>query len=489
MCTPSQFIDEWINHEEWWFSSSNFFDAYITLHYEHLLNMDLSNEAPITKIIIYDQLPRHIFRNQYSNHIILYFLQKALVVDIDRNNLPATLWCFSLLPYRHTNDLQEITKVMKLAWKRLETETEKVIIKRFIKATYQRCPMDDQSKLIKYYQSNYKSLAEIKEEFADILDKNAYYLPQNTSANANLNNDKYILSLSGGVDSILCSKLFEDNYQSVVHINYCNRDTSDREEEFVKAFCAHIRKPLYVRRIEEINRPLCMMHNLRDIYESYTRNVRYSTYKTIAGKQNPKVILGHNKDDCLENIFTNIAHENHYENLNGMSEYSSQDGIVFVRPLLNFSKDQIRYIAYKKGYPFLPNSTPLWSQRGQIRSSIVPALETWDNRVVKGLFTLSETMKDLHSILDVFVDIYIKNTSVKLENGVVKYTIIFDNIPKIKMFWKVFLTKLCKNTPSSKSIDNLIFKLNSNISTMKIVLKRNMEVNFNGLFCCIICTP
>ena len=80
---------------------------------------------------------------------------------------------------------------------------------------------------------------------------------------------------------MICSTILSIKYNSIVHINYCNRTTSDREEEFVKAWCDYMRIPLYIRRIEEINRPLCMENNLRDIYEYYTRNVRYSTYKTV----------------------------------------------------------------------------------------------------------------------------------------------------------------------------------------------------------------
>ena len=545
MATPSQFIDEWIKNENWWFVNSQYIDAYITLHYQHLLDIDISNELPITQIIIYDQLPRHVFRNQDCNHIILYFLQKALAINIEedyRDNLSINLWCFSLLPKRHTNNLINILEVMKISWNKLNissNEQDKLIIKKFIKATYQRCPTNDQSKLIQFYPNNenfyptkYMTVKDIKNDFADILDNSVYdniLIDEskfiNIKNNIDNNKDNIILSLSGGVDSMICSTILSIKYNSIVHINYCNRTTSDREEEFVKAWCDYMRLPLYIRRIEEINRPLCMENNLRDIYESYTRNVRYSTYKTVNsfGIQNknrthkyrpissnpikseiikniPRVILGHNKDDCLENIFTNIAHENHYENLNGMTYISIQDEIEFIRPLLNITKDEIRNFAYKMNYPFLPNSTPSWSQRGQIRTNIVPILEKWDSRITGSLFSLSDTIKDLHIILDHFVDSYINKTVTTFLNGIYKYYFTFDHIvdiPKINLFWKVYLTKLCKNaytlhkssaTPSIKSLDNLILKLNNwnNTDSMKITLKVNMEITFTKNKCEII---
>ena len=543
MATPSQFIDEWIKNEDWWFVNSQYIDAYITLHYQHLLDIDISNELPITQIIIYDQLPRHVFRNQDCNHIILYFLQKALAVNIEekyRNNLSINLWCFSLLPKRHTNNLINILEVMKISWDKLNcssNEQDKLIIKKFIKATYQRCPTNDQSKLIQFYPNNenfyptkYMTVKDIKIDFADILDNSVYdniLIDESKFFNIknyiNNNENNIILSLSGGVDSMICSAILSIKYNYIVHINYCNRTTSDREEEFVKAWCDYMRFPLYIRRIEEINRPLCMENNLRDIYESYTRDVRYSTYKTVNSfdiqnknrpislnpikseiiKTIPRVILGHNKDDCLENIFTNIAHENHYENLNGMIEISTQDGIEFIRPLLNISKDEIRNFAYKMNYPFLPNSTPSWSQRGQIRTNIVPVLEKWDPRITESLFSLSDTIKDLHIILNHFVDYYLQKTITTFQNGIYEYHFPLENdnlgiidIPKINLFWKVYLTKLCTTpisqssytTPSIKSLNNLTLKLKNwdNIAIMKIALKKNMEIIFTKTKCEII---
>jgi tRNA(Ile)-lysidine synthetase-like protein len=428
---------------------------------------------------------------------------------------------------------------MKISWDKLNSssnEQDNLIIKKFIKATYQRCPTNDQSRLIQFYPNNenfyptkYMTVKDIKNDFADILDNSVYdniVVDESKFINLknNINNteNNIILSLSGGVDSMICSSMFISKYNSAVHINYCNRTTSDREEEFVKAWCDYMRIPLYIRRIGEINRPLCMENNLRDIYESYTRNVRYSTYRNVNsfGPQNknthkyrpislnpikseiikniPRVVLGHNKDDCLENIFTNIAHENHYENLNGMTELSTQDDIEFIRPLLNISKDEIRNFAYKMKYPFLPNSTPSWSQRGQIRSNIVPVLEKWDSRITSSLFSLSNTMKDLHIILNSFVDSYLKKTITTFQNDIYEYYFLLENnnvgiidIPKINLFWKVYLTKLCNNTPSIKSLNNLTLKLKNwdNISTMKIALKKNMEIRFTKTKCEIVYKP
>jgi tRNA(Ile)-lysidine synthetase-like protein len=509
MKTPTQFIKDWVLNEEWWFSSSDYIDAYITLNYQHLLDIDLTNEDSITKIIIYDQLPRHILRNENSNHIILYYLQKSLCVlkytnDEYINKLSPVLWCFSMLPLRHTYDILIITDVMKKTWSKLnitENEKDKHIIKKFLKATYQRCPTHDQSFMIQYYPNNiptkYLRIDDIKKDFHDIFDLNTYegQVDNKIFRNIKINSNKnIILSLSGGVDSIICSAMLITKYDSVVHINYCNRPTSDREEEFVKAWCDFLRKPLYVRKINEIKRQPCMENDLRELYETYTRKVRYATYKTVNSygnikNNNTQVILGHNKDDCLENIFSNIAHENHYENLKGMNEYSIQDEIEFIRPLLNITKNEIRTFAFKMKYMFLPNSTPIWSQRGQIRQNIVPVLEKWDNRIIEGLFNITNTITDLHEILDSFVTSYINKTIFYQEKNM--YVLHSNIIPELPLFWKTYIMKLCKSIPSNKSMNNLNIKLKNwnKYDDITVIISKNIQINFKQHKCEIIYKP
>jgi len=125
----------------------------------------------------------------------------------------------------------------------------------------------------------------------------------------------------------------------VVMINYTNRASAYDEEAFVTDWVNSMGYPLHVRRIEEINRKPCVETDMRTTYEKYTRRVRFSTYKTIAS--DALVVMGHNKDDCLENILQNIGNCHKYENLSGMDTLVVQDGISFFRPLLDISKEDI----------------------------------------------------------------------------------------------------------------------------------------------------
>lgn len=503
------FLADWFSHPQWWFNASSRDDAYLTEQYEHLLDCLEDDHQPIAKLIILDQLPRHIFRNTASQHIILYYLRKALIfadaLDQDYlTSLSDNEWCFAMLPHRHSMETSRIVNiVMKSAWQRLEHAKDKDVIRRFIKATYERCPVEDQSKMLHFYPVEDGDSVDLQSH-ASVLDDTRGKLENNRikydpSIWRNVKHicqqlldrkTPTILSFSGGVDSMLCSHLIGNEFITVaVHINYCNRENTREEEAFVRFWCQRMRIPLYVRRIEEIKRKSCMENDMRDLYEAYTRNVRYNTYKTVHKYYNtppqnkydsfPRVILGHNKDDCLENIFTNIAQTSHYENLSGMSLLSIQDDIQFIRPLLSQTKLEIyEYVAHHE-IPHLKSSTPNWSMRGQIRSKVTPVINDWDRRYVPGLFNLSSTISDLYKFMEMSVDTYVTHTVTRADG---QYELRYDIPYHSTNFWRIYIQALLKEVISNKSLKHMMEKLESwdGSHVLNIVLKKTVAIQFHN---------
>lgn len=477
----SKMEQEWFANEQWWFNCHPDIDIYLTKKYSYTLDNEY-HDSPLNMILALDQLPHHIFRDEMNSHIITYFLQKAINISLSLtqeylDSLPDEKWCFAMLPMRHSKEYKYILDVMAAAWKRLAKTPNSITIRRFLKATYQRCPTEDQiSRLhvqpphgIHFNMSEHEGLLDHHKEDVTTLSE---------LKDAERSVDPCILSLSGGVDSMVCSVLNASNIVAAVHINYSNRDTADQEENFVRAWCANKCIPLYVRKITEIKRKECMDNELRDTYETYTRNARYGTYKTVAkmlGMPVARVMLGHNKDDCLENIFTNIAHRNHMENLKGMTVLSEQDGIVFYRPLLNCTKKEIKGYATFQGIPHLPNSTPVWSQRGKIRAELVPVIDAWDPRFVSGLMEVSSMMSSMYSLLDkVTEDIAL---SLK-ERGCTQVAELFTQ----HEYWREVIVKACGISPSNRSLNNLRDRLEvfqkTNQDSCNIVIHKRVSISF-----------
>ena len=209
----------------------------------------------------------------------------------------------------------------------------------------------------------------------------------------NVNN--YIVSLSGGVDSmlitcflkhmILKNKDIGENKPKPriigAHINYHQRDEeSNKEEEFIRNWCRD--NDVIFEKTEVIG------YNRRDSkqredFETYATNKRYDFYKQLLEKygdgygsgSTKGIFLGHHNDDRAENIYTNIMHGRSIVDLSVLKPTSIIRSVPILRPLLGMYKPTIFEIAHKLNIPYFKDTTPDWSNRGILRRQIFPMFE------------------------------------------------------------------------------------------------------------------
>ena len=484
------FVTEFLNNRSFWFANNRQYDEYLTNKYEHALDadisMNMSNDELLYSIILFDQLPRHVFRNTSSNHIIEYFLQISLML-FDRVNFDGleddVLFAFAHLPLRHTGDSRWIHCAAKAVWTRVKPKCDN-FVHRFLKASYDRCPTNDQSQFVHtiyediIFDSEKHSATTFftPDDYALKIDRSDFVVKEVEKALIATKPREILVSISGGSDSMTLFHILSelrnvyDFEIKVVMINYMNRESSLAEEDFVKDFVNWSGFPLNIRRIEEIRRQPCVDIGIRRTYESYTRNVRYGTYKTVM--KNAIVALGHNKDDVLENIFQNIATQTKYENLAGMDLVIEQDGISFFRPLINVTKDQIVDYARRNNIPFLPNSTPPHFMRGLIRNKVVPCMDDWNKDFIPGIFKLKDSMAELMSVMNITVDKFVEAH----KNGAVDASILTMG----KMFWRSFFGKLFPSEHvSAKSMDEFMKSLSRFTDVKKFQLNQNIRLKIH----------
>ncbi len=470
----------WKNNPNVWFNASEEDDRYISENFmTHLtdeFNIDeMYKEEWTSYCILFDQLIKH-FNRHYNINIKS---PKNFVINcyskynnLKHHNLNDFEFMFCLMPLRHTHELYNVKFVLEETWNRLSLNKNNQFIRKFLIATYERyIKCTKEHNLVKYVESdihfnNTEILDKISPKDFSIMvinnDDDPLYLCMDEFIKSNNLTKSEIkteimVSLSGGVDSMVCSYLLKqltNKYSnlsiSCIHIDYNNRDECKYEEELLIWWCNTILNiPLYIRRIDEINRPKCMEYELRDLYESYTKDVRFTSYINTNNNINPYVVLGHNKDDTIENIFTNTASCSHYENLLGMTSISNQNyknkNICFLRPLINIPKNKIYQYAINHNIPFLHDSTPKWSQRGKIRDIVKPALNEWNPLIFDGLINLSEKMSEMTLLLD------------KLISPDINYNNIND-VPLDIMYWSIVFRK--NNIfPTQKTLINLINRI------------------------------
>lgn len=220
--------------------------------------------------------------------------------------------------------------------------------------------------------------------------------------NPQVNRNVLIISLSGGVDSMVISKILQLLQKTkkvqideivALHIDYANRPESGREADYVKQWSESLGIHCHIRTINEVTRGITD----RDAYEKISRNIRYSFYQenialALQGKydfnkyaksEDPRtfvkynvsgIIFGHHLGDVQENVISNVMRGSGPLDLSGMTETSLVNNVYVWRPLLQHVKEDIYHFAHKYGVPYFKDSTPSWSTRGKLRNQLIPLL-------------------------------------------------------------------------------------------------------------------
>jgi tRNA(Ile)-lysidine synthetase-like protein len=481
-----------------WFQSDrekkNEIDRYIYDNFKPLLNRleniepglidEFDAEQLIGMIICLDQFSRHIYRSIYEvptneEQILINTIKAMKITDhiIKSNvNIDMTYVPFMLMPYKHIDIVKYFEKI-------------RVFVSKYIDVNKQ-LTSDDSSKdefyLYKFYIDslnkyviNNKKLEEVdislysEKDMRDVCD--VYH----TDVNLKIENSKLVklcvnflkkipteqpilISLSGGVDSMTIAHILTllsrgKRDINAFHLNYGNRNEANMEAAVISQFCKKINLRLYVHKINNFTR-----NNIeRSLYEKSTRTVRFNMYKMLGNN----VVLGHIKEDLVENIWTNFTHARDLFNLYKIDEFSIIEGVNILRPFRMVDKKDIYEYAVRNNIPYLKNTTPEWSNRGRIRNEFIPAVhrqfgEDSDNKILY----MAESLASYKKLLDakIFDPLF---SSVVYNNFGLQINIA-DYIEMDLHFWQHVLIelyhKLSISMPSISAIKNFIDRIKSN---------------------------
>lgn len=290
------------------------------------------------------------------------------------------------------------------------------------------------------------------------------------------------VSLSGGVDSMVLSYILKGLERdlnirvSAFHISYNNREESQYEKCLIWNFCNKLEIPLFNYNIEYIKRG-----NInRDDYEKITREIRFRCYRTLGCP----IVLGHIREDKIENIITNFSTNQHMFDLAKIHLFNKIDGVTIVRPFINNDKTEIVEYSHLNNIPYLNNTTPLWSNRGKFRNDFIPAfIKQYGDASSVNLERFADT---LHNYGEIIEDMIISPNVEKLSNG--EFITITDklrkNIHLIKEIFKRYCHDRDFNSPSEKSIKNLLIMLShKKISRYELNKNVRLELCDNKVRC------
>jgi len=110
-----EFLVEWLSHPDYWFHKDHLYDEYLTEKYGPLLYLpwnqeDTSLQYHLATLIVYDQIPRHMYRKEDPEKKVEFYLEKAIQVynhirsHFRVQTLNAIEWSFLVLPIRHSKN-------------------------------------------------------------------------------------------------------------------------------------------------------------------------------------------------------------------------------------------------------------------------------------------------------------------------------------------------------------------------------------------------
>ncbi len=147
----------------------------------------------------------------------------------------------------------------------------------------------------------------------------------------------WIVGVSGGPDSmaLLDQLRIEKRSLVVVHVNYHQRESAQRDQDLVEKYCQQYQIPCVVFDGSNLG-----PGNFQDL----ARRFRYEAFREVYvayGAQ--RLVLGHHLDDQYETILFELLSQRK-PNYLGMRKYSRIQKMLVYRPLLETSKEEL--VAY-----------------------------------------------------------------------------------------------------------------------------------------------
>ncbi len=185
--------------------------------------------------------------------------------------------------------------------------------------------------------------------------------------------DKILLAISGGIDSVVMARLFRDAGIShgIAHCNFGLRgEESDADEKFVRKLARKADAPCYVKNFNTEQ----YAEDHRISIQMAARELRYNWFEKLAATEGYNYIaLAHHRNDVLETILLNLTRGTGIAGLHGIAPKRGR----FIRPLLFAGKEDIFAYVTKKQLTWREDSSNASTkyQRNKIRQEVVPVLE------------------------------------------------------------------------------------------------------------------
>ncbi len=202
---------------------------------------------------------------------------------------------------------------------------------------------------------------------------------------------KYIIAVSGGVDSMVLLDLASKLENAELVVAHFDHGIHDRSAEY----CEFVKDEAEALGLEFVSEEGTLGPGTG---EAKAREARYKFLNKVKAEYRAGAILtAHHRDDLLETAIINLLRGSGRK---GLSSLKSTDEIR--RPLLAYTKEEIKDYAKKRGLAWRedPTNTDISYLRNYVRLKIIPRLSEKQKKQLMGLIdSQGETNRALEELI------------------------------------------------------------------------------------------
>jgi len=300
--------------------------------------------------------------------------------------------------------------------------------------------------------------------------------------------DKILLAVSGGVDSMVMMNLFHTcgfNF-GVAHCNFCLRGKeSDEDEEMVEEECRKLGIKHYNIRFDTKNE----IDLSGESVQMVARRLRYDWFNKLSVEHGyTKIAIAHHSDDSIETFFINLIRGTGLRGITGINVTNKQ----IIRPLLFATRREISDYAVKNKVKYREDSSNRSTKylRNKIRLGIIPKIKEVSPNFGKTMTHNVERLSMALRFIDTVMGDIMDKVSMKYGSNVIIDTeLIPKNLDLNYVIFELlrpygFNTEVVKDLYNSLMVGNSGTKFHSYshiayIDRKKIILKDISEIPEN----------
>lgn len=211
-----------------------------------------------------------------------------------------------------------------------------------------------------------------------------------------LGQQKFLLAVSGGLDSVVLCELSRQAgmHVAIAHCNFNLRgEESARDEAFVRSLAVKYNVEIFVAQLETAKYAAEQKLSIQEA----ARNLRYQWFEELRKANGfSHVLLAHHADDTIETL---LFHFFRGTGIDGLTGIPQQNGRI-LRPMLHLRRSEIEAFAKANSLQWVEDSSNAESKysRNFLRNEIIPQLKTVFPQVENALLRNIERLQGVQKI-------------------------------------------------------------------------------------------